>query len=206
MNFNELEKTWDRQTVTAENALIAASLSKRLNSDIRHERRRVLGGIVVVAFAVLVGWIVTIGFHFAGIAPINRMTVISLSIGTIIDAAFFILAIRSARRIQSELKASTGTLANSASASLRTIESRMDDTRLAAYGLPLVVVANAALCLVKYSTGDLPGFSALIGAIAVGIFLGAILAAMWWRYRTHLLPRRTELQELLASLHELPAR
>ena len=202
MNFNDLEKTWDRQTVTGDSSPLAAALSRRLTSEVRHERRRVLGGIAVVTFALLVSWAVTIGFHFAGIAPINRMGVVSLTVGSLIDAAFFVLAIRSARRIQAEVRASGGNLLDSVNASLRTIESRMHDTILITYGLPAVALISSLRFFARYLAGAMPRFGAVAGSLATFAFCGAVVAAMWWRYRRHLVPRRAELRQLAASLAE----
>lgn len=202
MNFNDLENSWGHQIVIRDDRPIAAALSRRLDSEIRHERRRVLGGIAVVAFALLVGWMVTIGFHFAGIVPINRMSIVSLTLGSAIDLVFFVLAFRSAQRIQAEVQFMGGTLRESVGASLRTIESRIRDTVFVAYGLPTAALIGNLLLVAKYFTGDMRGLGVIVGSTASLLFAGAIVAAMWWRYRHHLLPRRDELRRLVASLEE----
>ena len=184
--------------------MIAVSLAHRLDSEVRHERRRILGAMVAVAFAMLVGWTLTLGAHFTGIKPLHSLALVSALADSLIYLVFFVLAARSVRRIQAEIEAMGGTLLSSVTASLRTIDSRIRDTTLAARCLPVAALVSALLLATKYRAGELRGLGAAVGSAGAFVFAGAIVAAMAWRYKTHLLPRREELRRLLASLEDTP--
>ncbi|HEX2854037.1 MAG TPA: hypothetical protein VHO24_12425 [Opitutaceae bacterium] len=201
MNFNDLEKTWDNQVVTG-NRAITSALKHRLESEAHHERRRVVGSIVAVAFALTVGLVVTFVAHITAIKPLNPLGVATFVVGLIVDAAFFVLAARSARRIQVEIRAMGSTLAESIGASLRTIDSRIRDYRLATYALPAIPVVSTAVYFVRYLLGDFPGFGVVWSGIGMSVFVGVIILGMWRRCKNHLMPRRAELSELLTSLKE----
>jgi hypothetical protein len=202
MNFNELENTWAKQ-VPSGDVLLASALQHRLGSEVRHERRRVLGAIIAIGFALLIGWIVTLGAHLSGIRPFTSGKIISLAAGSLLDAAFFVVAIRSTRRIQKELHAMGESLVAAAHASLRTIESRRQDYTVAAYAFPVVVLLSTVLAFFRYQAGDLRGLAVVANGVGGLVLASILLFAMWRRYRTHLAPRREELRQLIASLREM---
>lgn len=201
MNFNDLEKTWDDQVITG-NVLLTSALKHRLESEVHHERRRVIGAIVAVAFALAVGLAVTFVAHITAIKPLNPLGVVTLAIGLLIDLTFFLLAARSARRIQAEIQAMGSTLAESVHASLRTIDSRIRDYRIATYALPAGGAVSVAVYLIRYLLGDFPGFGVVWATIGIFALVGLIILGMWWRRKKHLVPRRDELVQLLASLKD----
>lgn len=201
MNFNDLEKTWNEQVISGD-ALLASALKHRLDSEVHHERRRVIGSIVTVAFALAVGLVVTFVAHLTGIKPLNPLGMLTLAVGLVVDIVFFVLAGRSARRIQTEIKAMGGTLVESVNASLRTIDSRIRDYRLAFYAIPVGAAVTVAVFFARYLLGDFPGFGVVWSGIGIFAFAAVIMIGMWWRDKNHLRPRRDELRELLASLEE----
>jgi hypothetical protein len=194
MDFRELERAWQTQVVTGPEEPAAPVLA-RLKHELATARRRIRGGIALAAFVLFTGWTVSITAHLTSIKLFTPVALAADAVNGFLFAAFFVRAFRSAQAVQKEMKMMGGTLAESLSATLRTVELQMANARLAGYAIPIVVAINASWLVAKYFAGDIPDYGAAAGVISMVAFGAVIGAAVWHRYRTRLLPCRKELRE-----------
>jgi hypothetical protein len=199
MDFRELERAWQTQIVTGQEEP-AASVLARLKHELATARRRIRGGIVLAAFVLFTGWTVSITAHMTSVKLFTPVALVADAVNGFLFAAFFVRAFRSAQAVQREMKMMGRTLAESLSATLRTVELQIANARLAGYAIPIVVAINASLLVAKYLAGDIPAFGATTGVTGMVAFGAVIGAAVWHRYRTRLLPCREELRETLRAL------
>jgi hypothetical protein len=201
MDINTLEEMWNQQALVG-GAQPAEAAIARMNSEIRHAQRRVRGGIVLAAFVLALGWVLLLVAYLAGIKRLSAIDLVSEGIGFALYVAFFARAGQTLRAIRASETAMGGTLRDSTVAVLRTVEVQIENGRIAAVAMPAVIVVSAALFAAKYFAGTLPGAGAVIGSLITVSVGAAIGAAMWRRHRTHLAPRRTELQAELRAIEE----
>jgi predicted PurR-regulated permease PerM len=83
---------------------------------------------------------------------------------------------------------------------LHTVELQIQNARIAAYALAFVPALGIWMMLAKYFAGEFPLHGVIWGAVAIAAFATMIGAAVWHRYRTKLVPRRTELRDTLRKL------
>jgi hypothetical protein len=199
MNFSALEKTWRKQVVVG-GGEPAELVAARLKREVASAQRRIRGGIVLAAFVLFLGWIVTIATHITSIKSLTSVALLAHAVNAILFVLFFARALRSARAVRSEIKMMGGTLRESLSATLRTVELQMENARIAGYAIPTVVAIHTGLFVAKYLARDLPGFGVAVSGLSMAVFGAVIGSAVWHRYRTHLAPRREELREILRAL------
>jgi hypothetical protein len=199
MNFEALEKEWQKQIVTG-GTLPSEATAARLKREVASAQRRIRGGITLAAFVWFSGWAVTIAAHFTSIKPITPIAAFADVVNALLLVLFFVRAFRSARAVRNETSALGGTVRESISATLRTAELQINNARIAGFAIPIVIAINAWMCIAKYLAGDLPGFGAVVGSAFMAGFGTVIGAIIWYRYRMNLAPRREELREMLRTL------
>lgn len=199
MDLSHLEQAWSQQTVAAP-AVPAATVSARLESEVRSAQRRFRGAIVMAVSLLVLGWITTLAAHLTGIKPLTPLTVLSQVIGSALYIALLARALQSARAARAEIACLGGSLRDSIAATRRTLELQIQNTRIAAMAIPLVVASGAWLFLAKHLAGEMPGFSAVLGSSFLAVLGTLIGAALWYRHRTVLAPRHRELSETLSTL------
>jgi hypothetical protein len=201
MDINFLEKTWQTQTVTGNRESTEAVVA-RLKGEVTTARRRIRGGIALVAFVLVAGWIVSIVGHITAIKRLTPMGLVAEALYSILAAAFFVRAFRSARVVREENALMGGTLRESLAATLRTVELQIQNARIAGGVIPIVVAICVWLFFAKGLMGELRGFAVAASSAFTVTFGAAIGLIIWHRYRTHLLPRAAELKETLQSLDQ----
>jgi hypothetical protein len=199
MNFDELQKTWARQTITGER-VNAREVRERLAHEVRQRGRAIRRIIGVAAFLFVTGWAVGIAAHFTGIQRFNRVTLTTFVIASLFDLAFLALGVRAMRRMQREAIGMGETLADSLRVSLRAVELQMRDCALLGYGLGLALVLDVGMTLVRYFTGNLPRVGAIAGVVLTTGLVAAIGVTLRRYYRGKLVPRREELTREVADL------
>ncbi|GEM_PF-5809690 len=199
MNFEALEKAWQKQIV-AGGTLPSEATAARLRREVAGAQRRIRGGIALAAFVWFTGWAVTIAAHFTSIKPLTPVAALADVVNALLLILFFVRAFRSARAVRNETAALGGTMRESVNATLRTVELQINNARIAGFAIPIVIAINAWMCIAKYLAGDLPGFGAAVGSAFLAGFGTVIGAAIWHRYRMHLAPRRGELRAMLQTL------
>ncbi|MBL9207406.1 MAG: hypothetical protein JNN01_20160 [Opitutaceae bacterium] len=199
MDLSHLEQAWSQQTVAAP-AVPAATVSARLESEVRSAQRRFRGTIVMAVSLLVLGWITTLAAHLTGIKPLTPLTVLSQVIGSALYIALLARALQSARAARAEIACLGGSLRDSIAATQRTLELQIQNTRIAAVAIPLVVASGAWLFLAKHLAGEMPGFSAVLASSFLALLGTLIGAALWHRHRTVLAPRHRELTETLSTL------
>lgn len=199
MDFNRLEQAWDEQTVTAP-AMPVATLIARLETEVRSAQRRFHGAIVIAISLLVLGWISTLAAHLPGLKTLTPLTLVSQIIGSALYVALLVRARQSARATRNEIAHLGGTLRESMAATLRTVELQIQNARIAAVAIPIVVAISGWLFLAKYLAGEMPGTSAALGSGFVALLGVMFGGATWHRHRTVLAPRRRELSETLNSL------
>lgn len=199
MDFDSLENLWAKQTVTRASDP-AAPVIARLKTEVRSAQRRFRGAIVIAASLLILEWAAALAAHVTSLKPLTPVSLVGHVVGSILYVALLLRAIHSARLARQEIAQMGETPPASLAATLRTVELQIQNTRIAAYAIPLVVALSAGLFLAKYLAGDIPGFGAVAGSsfmTALGLAIGV---AFWRRHRTQLAPRRAELRALLADL------
>jgi hypothetical protein len=199
MNFETLEKAWGKQTVTAA-AVPVETVIVRLKGEVQSARRRFRGAMVMAVGLLLLGWAVTLAAHVTGIKTITALGFIAQVVGSALYVALLLRARYSDQVAREEIAQMGGTLRASIAATLRTVELQIQNARLAANAIPLVVAITAWLYLAKYFAGEFPDFGVVWGTAATAVLGLLIGAAIWHRYRTQLAPRRAELRETLRTL------
>ena len=199
MDLSLLEQAWDKQSVAAR-AVPVATVIARLETEVRSAERRARGAMVIAVSLLVLGWIATIAAHLTGLKTLTPLTLISQVIGSALYVALLIRARHSARAARSEIAHLSGTLRESIAATLRTVELQIQNARIAAVAIPLVVAVGGWMFLARFLAGELPGFSATLGSGFVGALGAMIGGAIWHRYRTVLTPRSRELNETLSTL------
>jgi hypothetical protein len=160
--------------------------------------------MVIAVGLFLLGWCVAITAHATGIKRFTLLGLIDQAVGSVLYVALLLRAAHSARTARAEIEHLAGTMAASTAATLRTVDLQIQNARVAAYAIPLVILMGAWLSLAKYWAGEFPGRGVVWGLVfATG--LGAMIGgAIWHRYRTVLSPRRRELRETLRAMGEAP--
>ena len=199
MDLSLLEQAWEKQTIAAR-AVPVATVIARLETEVRSAQRRARGAMVIAVSLLVLGWITTFAAHLTGIKTITPLTLISQVIGSALYVALLVRARQSARAARSEIAHVSGTLRESIAATLRTVELQIQNARIAAVAIPLVVAIGGWLFLARFLAGEIPGFSATLGSGFVAVFGAMIGGAIWHRYRTVLAPRSRELNETLSTL------
>jgi hypothetical protein len=199
MDLNLLEQAWGKQVVAAP-AVPVATVIARLETEVRSAQRRFRGAMVIAVALLVLGWITTVAAHFADIKTITPLGFISQVIGSALYVALLARARQSVSATRGEIAHLGGTLRESIAATLRTVELQIDNARIAAAAIPLVVALSGWLFLVKYLAGEMPGFGAAVSTGFVAVFGAMIGGAFWHRYRTVLAPRRRELNATLSGL------
>lgn len=199
MDVNLLEKTWGEQIV-APPAVPVATVIARLEREVRSAQRRFRGAMVIAVTLLVLGWITTLAAHFTGFKAITPLTLVSQIVGSALYVALLVRARQSARAVRNEITHVGGTLRESVAATLRTVDLQIENARLAAVVIPLVVGISGWLFLARYLAGEIPGFSAALGSGGVALLGTMIGGAIWHRTRTVLVPRRRELTARLGTL------
>lgn len=202
MNFDQLEKTWSRQTV-AGNRGFARALQQLLVAEVQQRRNSIRRVVGIGAFVLLVGWAVTLAAHFTGIRSLNAITLSVLVVGVIVDAAIAVPAYLSWRRVQREAAHLGETLLASMRHSLGVVEWQIRNCRLLSYGFPAACVVGVLSLVLEYCTHNLPARGLVAGSAMTLVFTVAIVATVQRYQRRELLPRRDELREQLAALEAL---
>ena len=201
MNLETMERAWQKQIVIASKEPVE-SVAARMKHEVTVAQRRIRGGIVLAAFVLFTGWAVTLVTHITRIKPLTPVTVTGEIVSFILFLAFFIRAFHSARIVQREAEMLGGTLHESVGAVLRTIELQIENARIAGCAIPVVVGLSSWMFAVKYLSGEFPGFGVVVGTASTALSGAVIGAIVWRRHRTHLVPHREELRELLQTLKE----
>ncbi len=201
MDFDLLEKTWRQQIVTAGNEPTEAIVA-RLKDEVAVTRRRIRGGISLVALVLLTGWTVAIVGHITSIKRLTAVGLIAEAVYTILAVAFFVRAFHSARIVQEQNVMMGGTLRESATAALRTFELQIQNARIAGYSIPIIIAVCIWLFVSKHLAGDLRASAVMMASAFTVVFGATIGAIIWHRYRTHLLPRYNELAKTLHALDQ----
>jgi hypothetical protein len=199
MDLNLLEQAWNKQTVAAPAVPIAPVIA-RLEIEVRSAQRRFHGAMVIAVSLLLLGWTMTIAAHLGGIKTLTPLTLVSQVVGSALYTALLLRAKQSARATRLEIAHLGGTLRESMTATLRTIELQIQNASIAAVAIPIVVAVSGWLFLAKYFAGEMPGFGAVFGSGFVAVLGAMIGGAFWHRYRTVLAPRRRELSATLSAL------
>jgi hypothetical protein len=199
MDFDTLEKVWEKQTVIGAPAS-AEAMAARWQREIRSARRRFYGMIVMAGGLLILEWMLAIVAHVTGIRPFTALGLVAHVSGSVFYLGWLVLAIRSARAVQREIKTMSGTLRESLGASLRTVELQVSNYRVAAYALPLAVLVTALVSVAKFRSGVLPAVGAATATGFMVAFVAVVALALWRRYRAELNPRRQELKQMLSSL------
>jgi len=199
MDISTLENAWQKQIVTSGD-IPADMVTARMKREVAIAQRRIRGGIILAAFVLFIGWAVTIVSHVTEIKAFTPVSLVADAVSFVLFVVFFIRAFRSARAVRREIEMLGSTLRESVAATRNTVELQIENVRLAAYAIPLVVAISAWLFVAKYLAGDLPAFGAAM-SIAVSVALAAAIGgAIWHRYLTQLAPYRHELREMLHSI------
>lgn len=199
MNFEELEKVWEKQVIAGPSPA-ADHLVAEMRRDVATAQRRVRGGIIVVALAFAVSWLIAVGGHLAGIKLFTVVSIVAQLTFTALFVLFLIRARHTARVIQSETIAMGQNLRESTAATVRTIDVQVANAKIALMAIPLVVGVVAWLSLALYLSGSSKGI-AVTANIALTMVVGTVMgAAVAYRWRRHLDPRRAELRSLLREL------
>lgn len=201
MDLKALEKMWDQQTVTGAPPP-ADVLIVGLKREVRHVRRRIRGGIVLVAAVLALGWTLMAVAYLTGLKRVAPIDLIAETTGFVLYVAFFVRAVRSARVVREAEAALGGTLRESLDATLRTVNVQIENARLAVIVIPAVVAISGVLFTAKCLNGNIPRVGAISGTAFIAVLGAAIGAAFWHRYRTRLLPQRDELSAALRSLED----
>lgn len=201
MNLDELEKNWSRQAVTGPTVL-PREIATGFERELKAARRRFTGMIVMAVGLLLLGWTMATVAHVTGIKRLTALETTAHVVGSGFYLGWLGLAVRSKRAVQREVAAMGGTAGESAAASLRVVELQIGNYRIAAWSLPLAVVAASLLSLAKFSRGELHGWGAVASTGFVVVLASLVGVAMWWRYRRELKPRREELRRMLEALGE----
>lgn len=199
MNFDELQKTWAKQSVAGTH-LATAELPRRLEAEVRQRSRKILRVIGVAAFVFAVAWVTAIAAHVTGILRFTPVSFTAFLIVTGLDVVFLIGGVRAYRRMKHEAASMSATLREATRSSLRAVTWQMRDCVLFGYALALAVLTQAGVSVVRYGLGDARGGMALanVGFMAVVAFAVALRLRRY--YRTELVPRRNELTRELAEL------
>lgn len=197
MELSSLEATWQKQSVIGGEP--AAALAARMKDELAIARRRLRGGIALAVLILGTGWALAIVAHTTGIKPLTPVSIIAQTVVTLLVLLFLYQAGQSAKSVRGEIKQLGGTLRDSVAATLRTVDLQINNARIALYAIPAVVAVFAGLDLAKYLAGTLPGIGAVLEVSLTAALAAAIGAAFWHRYRTYLVPRRTELRALLQT-------
>jgi hypothetical protein len=199
MDFSTLEKAWRKQRVTGGDAP-AEMIAARMKREVAIAHRRIRGGIVLAALVLFTGWGVTIVSHVTSIKRVTPISLVADAVSLVLFVVFFIRAFQSEQVVRREIEMLGGTLRESVAAALRTVELQIENGRIFAYAIPLVMAISAWLFVAKYLAGDLPGFGAAVGVVSSAAIAAAIGGAIWHRVWTQLVPRRKELREMLHAL------
>jgi hypothetical protein len=201
MNFEELEKTWARQTVRGA-PLPTPTLRDALVSEVQQRSRGIRRLMGVAAFAFATGWAVALVAHVTGIKPLNGVALLGFVVLSAFELTCFGAALHSLRRMQREALSMGETLADSLRSSLRAVDWQLQDCVRFGYAVGILLLSGIVLAIVKTTTGSLP-LHGLIAEIAVSLAAGAgVGATVRNHYRKKLVPRRDELRRELAELEQ----
>ncbi len=199
MKIETLETLWNQQSVGGATLPVAA-LTRQMKTDVRAAERRIRGGIILVGVIIALELVVTTAAHLLGIKRLTPMAIVAEVTFLALYGLFLARAASSARAVRRELSALGGTLQESAEATLRAVDMQIENVRIAAAAIPAVIAIVAILTGAKYMAGEMRAGAAVFTVAFVAALGVAIGAAIWHRYRSHLLPRRGELRELLSTL------
>lgn len=203
MDFNSLEKLWQGQTVTGTPPPTAALIAD-LQRDVHSAQRRFRGAIVIAVSLLVLEWLGALAAHFTALKLLTPVAILAHLVFSALYVALLLRALHSAAMARREIAHLGAPLPASLAATLRTLDLQLQNARLAAVAIPVVVAIAASLFLVKFFAGEIPARGATIGCVFV-VILGALIgAAIWHRARTVLRPRRAELHALLHSLAAAP--
>jgi len=196
MDVNILQEAWSKQTV---NRVIepVPVIAARLEGEIAAAQRRIRGGIVLASIVLSLGWVIGIVGHVLGIKTLTPLGLAANVVQCLFFVAFLWRAIRSFQVVRREKEMTGGTLRESLNATRRTVEVQLQNARIAAWAIPVVIAVNAWLYLAKYFAGEFPGFGVIAATGFMALIGAAIGGAIWFRYRAHLAPLHEELVQQL---------
>lgn len=198
MNFDDLQKTWARQTVTGHP--LAGALQPSLVNEIRQRGQAIRRLIAVGFFLFVVGLAVIVAAHFTGIKRLNVVTLTTFVLVAVFELGCLAVAVQAARAMHREAIALGETMTASLRIAARAVDRQIRNCRFFAWALLLGCSGDLLIAIVHYSTGNLPLRGLVATIVAIAVFGTAIAATLRRYYREKLVPRRAELRRALAEL------
>lgn len=197
MNFDRYEDAWRSASAPAP---VQSQVESLIGNMTRRERRgrRVLGVCVSATIAVLLATVSILLFR----RPLEWNELLPVMVLQVLFTAGLVAVVRRHRERRRALALAGLSVVESARTGLANVNSRMRDLRLlsvlAIVFVPLIAVAVYQLTI----SGKMNAQAVRSFALVCAVILGGNAAVQWYSYRRTLVPQRTRLQEILASLGE----
>src|SRR5215207_952624 len=91
MDFNVLERAWQKQVVTDADQP-AELVVGRMKREVAVAQRRIRGGMILAALVLFIGWAVTIVAHYTSIKPSTPVAIIAHTLDSILLILFLVRA------------------------------------------------------------------------------------------------------------------
>lgn len=203
-NFDDIEKLWRQQNVTASadprKARAAQALVER---DANRYGRVLKWGIFVTVFGTLISKVLAIVNHLHGSRPLTWVGGVQHVVMLVFQIALLVVLVRRLRAHQKLLKASAASVRENAAVALAIVEGEMRSYRIdARIFLPFFLLA-AVPVVDSFRMGYFDAMG-LAGRLLFILGLSAVFVIVGMRhYRRVLQPQRERLTELLKDLDEV---
>jgi hypothetical protein len=202
-NFNDIEKLWRQQNITAPaDPRKARAAQVTVERDANRYGRLLKWGIFILLFGIFVGQLLMVVNYLHGKWPLTFSNVLEHLVSLALQIGLLILVLRRHRAHQTLLKKSAASVRENVSVALAVVEREMRHFRTDTWVLPAFLVLTSVSIGDHFVSGQFDA-TGMLGRLLFTWGLGGVLYAVALRHLRRVLgPRKQQLTELLTDLDD----